>query len=166
VTITLNAGQTLSRVRTQIVPAGAPMGIYHYNAYAVTEGDTSTDSFMFAKLGSGIQASDLNGWTNTGEEFNQTEKPILTHNSALITSLSPNPFNPTTTIRYQMPAAGYVSLKVNDTAGRLIAILVEDFQQAGFHQTAFNGSNMVSGVYFVRMRAGDFTVVQKIVIIK
>jgi parallel beta-helix repeat protein len=62
-------GQTFSRLRTQVVPAGAPAGMYHYNAYAVAAGDTSSDSFVFTKA-VGFGESDLQGgWTNAGEGF-------------------------------------------------------------------------------------------------
>jgi hypothetical protein len=50
-TITLGAASGLERVRTQNVPASAPMGVYHYNAYAIVGADTSKDSFMFGKIG-------------------------------------------------------------------------------------------------------------------
>jgi len=69
VTISLTFGQTLSRVRTQTVPAGAPAGLYHYNAFAVAVGDTSEDSFTFTKLGYAGWDLGPGGWTNVGDDF-------------------------------------------------------------------------------------------------
>jgi flagellar hook assembly protein FlgD len=78
----------------------------------------------------------------------------------------PNPFNPTTTISYQLPAYSRVSLRVYDTAGRLVSSLAEGWQEAGVHEVIFDGSNLTSGLYFVRIQAGSFSSVQKIVLLK
>jgi hypothetical protein len=79
---------------------------------------------------------------------------------------SPNPFNPTTAISYQLSANSIVSIKVYDTAGRLVAALVDGWREAGAHEVTFDGSGLAAGVYFVRMQAGDFSAVQKMVLIK
>lgn len=66
----------------------------------------------------------------------------------------PNPFNPATTIRYNLPASGHVTLKVYDILGREVATLINGEQQAGKHTVTFNGSTLSSGVYFYRLEAG------------
>jgi hypothetical protein len=85
----------------------------------------------------------------------------------------PNPFNPITVIRYQIPDARNVNMKVYDTAGRLIATLVDGRQQAGTHQAVFDGSRLASGLYFVKLQAaegpfgaGDYTAVRKMMLVK
>jgi hypothetical protein len=67
----------------------------------------------------------------------------------------PNPFNPTTTISYQIPVAGYVSLKVYDILGRAISTLVNGELEAGYHEVNFDASKLSSGIYFYRLQAGD-----------
>ncbi|MBN1398077.1 MAG: T9SS type A sorting domain-containing protein, partial [Bacteroidetes bacterium] len=70
----------------------------------------------------------------------------------------PNPFNPTTTIEYQLPAAGtqyIVSLKIYDITGREIAILVNEQQEPGYYQKVFDASRYASGVYIYRLTAKD-----------
>jgi hypothetical protein len=62
----------------------------------------------------------------------------------------PNPFNPTTTIRYQLSAAGNVSLKIYDMLGREVAVLAEGMKEAGYYTANFDGSKLASGVYFTR----------------
>ncbi|MFC2093440.1 T9SS type A sorting domain-containing protein, partial [Bacteroidota bacterium] len=78
----------------------------------------------------------------------------------------PNPFNPVTQIKYQIPKSSYVSLKVYDLLGREIATLVKDKLNAGNYEVVFNGSNLASGVYIYKLQAGDFVDVKKMVLIK
>jgi hypothetical protein len=78
----------------------------------------------------------------------------------------PNPFNPATDIRYQIPDARHVSLKVYDTAGRLVAILADGWQEAGTHQATFNGSNLASGVYLYTLTTGSNHAAGKMVLMK
>lgn len=78
----------------------------------------------------------------------------------------PNPFNPTTVISYQLPIAGFVSLKVYDVLGREVATLVNKEQNAGNYKVEFNANNLSSGIYFYRMEAGDFVSVQKMILMK
>jgi len=78
----------------------------------------------------------------------------------------PNPFNPSTTIGYRLPAPGYVNFRVYDTAGREVATLVNGWRDAGTHEVTFDASGLASGVYLVRLEAGDFTQAQKLILLK
>ncbi len=80
----------------------------------------------------------------------------------------PNPFNPSTVISYQLPVAGHISLIVYDVLGREVATLVNEFQQAGIHNSTFTIHNSVlpSGVYFYRITAGDFVQTKKMILLK
>jgi Secretion system C-terminal sorting domain len=78
----------------------------------------------------------------------------------------PNPFNPTTTINYQIPATAHVSLKVYDMLGREVATLVNEQMSAGNYQATFNGSNLSSGVYLYQLRSGSFVETKKLVLLK
>lgn len=81
-------------------------------------------------------------------------------------SVSPNPFNPTTVLSYQLPVASHVSLRIYDTAGRLVTELVNGWRGAGNHQITFDGSGWPSGLYLARLSVGDFTQTQKLVLLK
>jgi hypothetical protein len=67
----------------------------------------------------------------------------------------PNPFNPTTVIRFQLPSTGDVRLTVYDVLGREAAVLVEGVREAGVHDVQFDAAGLSSGVYFYRLQAGD-----------
>lgn len=63
----------------------------------------------------------------------------------------PNPFNPTTTIRYELLQGSMVRLEVFDMLGRRVAVLTNEFQQPGTHEVVFDASHLASGLYFYRI---------------
>lgn len=78
----------------------------------------------------------------------------------------PNPFNPTTNIRFDIAKAGMVKLSVYDLTGRKVADLVSENLNAGKHTVDFNASNVSSGVYFYRIETPDYTSIRKMMLIK
>jgi hypothetical protein len=78
----------------------------------------------------------------------------------------PNPFNPSTTIRYELPRASQVSLTVYDILGRQVSVLVNERRDAGVHEVKFDGSKVASGAYFYRLQAGDFVSSKRMLILK
>ena len=68
----------------------------------------------------------------------------------------PNPFNPGTIIKFEVPKASPVSLKVYDILGREVSVLVNERKEPGSYEVKFDGSNLASGVYLYRLRAGSF----------
>jgi len=79
---------------------------------------------------------------------------------------SPNPFNPTTTIRYDVKETGLVSLKVFDLLGREVATLVYGTISAGSYSIDWDAGDLPSGVYLCRMEAQDFMQTRKVVLLK
>ncbi len=69
----------------------------------------------------------------------------------------PNPFNPVTMIGYRLPQRVFVTLKVFDALGRVVATLVEGFKPAGQHHVRWDAANLASGVYLYRLEAGSVT---------
>ncbi len=65
-----------------------------------------------------------------------------------------------------MKSAGFVSLKVYDSIGNLVATLVENYKQKGIHTITFEAKNLSSGVYYVRMQSGAFSDSKKLLILK
>jgi hypothetical protein len=78
----------------------------------------------------------------------------------------PNPFNPETVIKFQLPKDSHVKLTVYDILGKNIATLVNEKKSAGYYDVQFNSSGLASGMYFYKIEAGSFTDVKKMVLIK
>lgn len=83
----------------------------------------------------------------------------------------PNPFNPATTIQYQIAQDGRVTLRVYDVAGRLVRTLVDRAQAAGAYEARWNGTDeagrpVASGVYFYRIQSDDFSQTRRMVLLK
>ena len=77
-----------------------------------------------------------------------------------------NPFNPSTTIKYELAQAAMVRLGVYDLLGREVAVLVDRREDAGVHQTKFDASHLASGVYLYRLQAGGFLQSRKLIILR
>ena len=77
----------------------------------------------------------------------------------------PNPFNPITTIHYELPKATKVSLKVYDVLGREVATLAHDYLRAGYYQVQWN-ANVASGIYFYRLQTEEFVETKKMILLK
>ena len=99
----------------------------------------------------------------------------------LLSQNFPNPFNPTTTIRYNIPTSPqpspsqgeganvgfvYVRLKVYDILGKEVATLVNQKQKSGNYQVTFNAENLPSGTYFYQIRTGGFFQTKKMILLK
>jgi hypothetical protein len=78
----------------------------------------------------------------------------------------PNPFNPSTTIRYGLPIRSHVTLTIFNTLGQQVATLVEGEQEAGYHEAVFDASGLASGVYLCRLRVGDFVQVCRLLLLR
>jgi hypothetical protein len=78
----------------------------------------------------------------------------------------PNPFNPSTSIRYGLPHKSAVLLTVFNTVGQQVAILVQGEQEAGYHEVRFDASNLSTGVYLCRLTAGSFVQTRKLLLLR
>ena len=78
----------------------------------------------------------------------------------------PNPFNQRVALDYMLPAAANVQLSVCDITGREVAKLVDGHSSLGQHEVVWDASSQASGVYFVRLEAGDFRQVRKLLLVK
>ena len=94
----------------------------------------------------------------------------MPHRNALLPAY-PNPFNPETTIRYELAARSHVTLRVYDVSGAVVRTLVDESKGAGSYALQWNGkddhgSSVASGVYFYRITAGSFSDVRKMTLVK
>jgi len=78
----------------------------------------------------------------------------------------PNPFNPSTTITFDLPVSGIVQIKVYDVLGREIKTLLNEFKNAGRYNVEFNAGYLQSGTYFYKFTSGEFTQIKKLILLK
>jgi len=97
------------------------------------------------------------------------EEPVNSSSLPKVYGLSqsyPNPSSRDVTIRYQLPRKGNVSLKVYDVSGRLIEVLTDGVEEAGYHSESLDTKGYASGVYFYRLKAGDKTFTRKMLVVR
>ena len=78
----------------------------------------------------------------------------------------PNPFNPTTKIKYQIPELSFVTLKIYDVLRKEITTLTNKEKHTGSYEVEFNASTLPSGIYFYRLQAGNFVKTKKMILLK
>jgi hypothetical protein len=99
--------------------------------------------------------------------YNVEEIPsIVIPDEFVLHATYPNPFNPITTIPFELKSPGDISLVVYDVLGREVANLHQGWLQAGSYQARFDGGQSPSGIYFVRLNAGTFQQTRKMVLMK
>ncbi len=79
---------------------------------------------------------------------------------------SPNPFNPSTTIRYGLPSRSHITLTVFNTLGQQVATLQDGEQEAGYHEVQFDASGLASGVYLYRLQAENFVQTRTLILLR
>jgi hypothetical protein len=142
--------------------------------------DTLTVSFTPPSVGSyngvlvflsnSVSGPDTVELIGTGIPVTSVEEPSVARSFKLLQN-QPNPFNPTTEIRYEIPADGIVQLKVYNTLGQEVATLVDQYQPAGSYRILFNSQNsrgapLSSGLYFYRLQFGDHVASKKMILMK
>jgi hypothetical protein len=112
---------------------------------------------LYAGTIEGIYVSDL--ITSVNKNYEISKSFYLYQNY-------PNPFNPATIINYDIPKAGYVTLKIYDILGREVAALVNQNLNAGLHTINWDASRFASGIYIYQLRAGNFISTKKMLYLK
>ncbi|MGE5351947.1 MAG: family 10 glycosylhydrolase [Acidobacteriota bacterium] len=118
-------------------------------------------------LGTGEWSSTFGFQTTAVNDVKEEKKEQVVREYSLKQNF-PNPFNPSTVIRYSIAKEGYVRLSVFDVLGKEIAVLVDRNQNAGSYSADFNSNqlNIPSGIYFYTLRTGSFVSTRKMIIIK
>jgi hypothetical protein len=94
------------------------------------------------------------------------ENNISTPNDFSLEQNYPNPFNPSTTIRFSIPSASSVQLKIYNVLGNEIATIVNETFPAGSYNVEYDASNLPSGIYFYTLTTNDFSETKKMTLIK
>lgn len=111
-----------------------------------------------------LKQMDFDGTFKYSDEI--TVGSMFTPEKYLLGQNFPNPFNPTTTITYQVPSNGLVTLKVYDALGKEVATLVNQELSAGSYQAKFDASKLTSGIYFYKLQSGNYSDIKKAMLIK
>jgi len=129
---------------------------YDVRAYYSTEGTYSDPDYQ-AVYAEPMAATDGNNLALT-----------LTNELPKSYSISnyPNPFNPVTTINYQLPENGFVTIKVYDLLGKEIATLVDGNRNAGYHNVKFDAGRLSSGIYLLTIKTEKFAQTNKMILMK
>ena len=149
----------------------------------VTEGTTDAYGYVTLETKTSVVLYCCNWWCFTitgvqksGYDFN-TQASVLTACEgaakavrpapvALQVEVWPNPFNPSTLLRYDLPHDAVVQLRVSDLLGRDVALLVDGWQQAGMHTVRFDASGLAGGIYYYRLVADGTAVTGSMMLVK
>lgn len=140
---------------------GSPVLLY--NSFPPNDGFFDTSATFIGAFG-------FENWTKDWSYFNTTVD-VLENDSNVPDQFSllqnyPNPFNPSTMIEYSLAKAGYVKLSIFNILGQEIAVLVNDFQNAGTYKVNFNASGLSSGLYIYKLQAGSVNLSRTLSLVK
>jgi hypothetical protein len=154
---------------TRTAAAGAPSGRSGTVAHITLQ---RADGAKGATAGSGSQEmtlQDVRVSTAAGDVLSLSPTSVRTQRrptSFEVVGNAPNPFRAQTTIRYALPDARSVRVTVHDVLGRTVATLVDGRQEPGRHTVRFDGAQVSSGLYFVRVTAGEETEVHRMSVVR
>ena len=135
-----SVGYTDENLEVMVDPAGLSAGIYYDTVVIAVDG--------------------VDGWLDL------TVQLTVGGVQAVSTQNSPNPFNPTTEIRFTLPSPMSVRLDVYNIVGQKVSTLVDGRFDAGDHYVTWDASGRASGIYFYRLMTSDFTVTRKMLLLK
>ena len=149
-------------------------GITRYLAYSMFNQpfDSKTIEIFIHSAGSlnmddiQIIVADINGdalyLSHSQSGKNQYSGP----HSFKLSKLYPNPFNPSTEVSFSLPIDNHVKLSAYDVRGKEVDVIFEGAQSVGQHSYTWNASNLPSGVYYIRLQAGELVTSQKALLVK
>ena len=165
--------------KTIVMPAGTPAGNFEYKfglAYpgvdTVNGGSSYLDNEMAPNINHALLLQDgpaisvLNkfGTVDPITGIKQVDKNVPA--SFELSQNYPNPFNPSTVIKYSVPNAHLVTLKVYNLLGQQVATLINKQQNPGNYEVTFDASKLASGIYFYNLQAGSFNATKKMILVK
>jgi len=147
------SGKYLDKIATPRDPSNCAWGDADRKTLFITTGNGTTGTGFVYR----IRLVSSTGVENHGSVFPATFQLYTNY---------PNPFNPSTTIEYQTKESGLITMKVFDTRGCEVAILVNEFKHPGTYMVQWNASSMPSGIYFCQLQAGNVVQTKKLVFMK
>ena len=154
---------TYQTIPNSFVPGQGTTSIPHTYGFADLQSSAGVWYYRIRQIDSGGAVHNSEGIrvdVLTGIHSNTVQRELM------LSQNYPNPANPTTTIRFEVPFTSFISLKVYDTAGQEVAVLTDGERLAGTYSVRFNGQKLASGTYFYRLRAGDVESTKKLLLIR
>ncbi len=133
------------------------MRVFGTFGQAITTSGTEGNTMIKSGFWYGVQPAFITSVNNENE---------LVPKQYTLSQNYPNPFNPSTNIKYSLPKASDVTIKIYDILGREVRTLVNKEQQPGNYVITFNSNKLASGTYIYRIIAGDFVQVKKMMLLK
>ena len=136
---------------------------------------SNTDYSLYTTLGEAIIVTTSNSSNQLQAGFwNVYKQNVLTavdNNGAITLEYKlypnyPNPFNPSTTIHFELPKESHVTMKVYNMLGQEVLVVLDEEKVAGRYDVRIDGSNLSSGVYFYSLHVGAFTETKKLLLLK
>lgn len=126
-------------------------GVFKFPSGKIIGSDTQTGLYVIKTT-----------FSLTGVKNNNNSVPVV----LALRQNFPNPFNPSTTISYDLPKGGHVTLKVFDALGKQVGLLTDGYEYAGSHVVTYNASHLASGIYFYRLEANGSAQSRKMILTK
>ncbi len=117
----------------------------------------------FKRIKESVTSDEVSTYSNWQNKVSNNN--IITYKYSLNNNY-PNPFNPSTTIKYSLKEKGFVLLIVYDVLGRIVKELVNKQQSKGNYEVVFDASNLSSGVYYYRIKSGNFVKTKKMILLR
>jgi len=159
---------TTSKIAGELVNSGGTVVAFNNS--------TSSNPFILTAPSAGTYTVNA-GYKNPSRDWGSTSAVItvsgideelvgLRPETFALYSNYPNPFNPSTKIRYAIPQAAFTSLKVYTILGQEVATLISEEKTPGVYEVNFDATNLTSGTYLYKLQAGDFSETKKMIILK
>jgi hypothetical protein len=149
-------------------------GITRYLAYSMFNQpfDSRTTEILIHSAGNldmndiQVTLADINGDAFNVSHLQGSRNYQSGPHSFELSKLYPNPFNPSTQVSFSLPMDNHVRLTAYDVRGQEVDVIFEGAQSVGSHSYTWNASNLPSGVYYIRLQAGDLVTSQKALLVK
>ena len=162
----INVGSRVWNGSFTDVPAMGDDGSKFTAGYCI---DGSIPTFKVEKANGSLitLTGDIPEWSNNQlYMIGYLEESIALPAVYSLSTAYPNPFNPTTTFSFAIPVDSEVSLSIYNLQGREVSTLIDANMDAGYHSVVWNADSHSSGVYFVKMVAGNYVNTQKLMLVK